>query len=180
MCKQGRGGEAIATATVMSFFGTVIGVIAMLIMVPLLTSLATKFQSAEYFLLALFGVLICGSLTAPDTPIKGWMAGLLRMGLATIGPDPIHGFQRFTFEIDALAGGIKAIPVILGAFAVPQILRAMMRPPKDAVGPKITRFVAPVGHLEKECFQRNPFWSVRGGGGLDPRRRRRHRSVALS
>ncbi|MGK0188480.1 MAG: putative tricarboxylic transport membrane protein [Verrucomicrobiales bacterium] len=103
LCKQGRGGEALATATVMSFVGTVFGVLAMLLLVPLLSRAALLFQSSEYFLLALFGVLICGSLTSPDTPIKGWIAGVIGMLLATIGLDPTHGFPRFTFESTSLA-----------------------------------------------------------------------------
>ena len=139
LCQQGRGGEAIATATVMSFAGTLFGVFAMLLLVPVLTSLALGFQSSEYFLLALFGVLICGSLTAPDTPIKGWIAGLLGMLLSTVGLDPIHSVYRFTFDSNSLAGGINSIPVILGAFAVPQIIRAMMRQTATSKAPRITR-----------------------------------------
>ncbi len=127
LCQQGRGGEAIATATITSFVGTVAGVLAMLLLVPLLTKVAILFQSSEYFLLALFGVLICGSLTSPDTPVKGWLAGLLGALLATVGIDPTHGLPRFTFGIPELTSGIKPIPVILGAFAIPQIIRAMMR-----------------------------------------------------
>ncbi len=127
LSQKGRGGEAIATATVMSFVGTVFGVLAMLLLIPLLTRLATSFQSSEYFLLALFGVLICGSLTAPDTPTKGWIAGLFGLLLATVGMDPTHGFQRFTFGVPELVEGIKPIPVILGGFAIPQIIRSLLR-----------------------------------------------------
>ena len=139
LCQQGRGGEAIATATIMSFAGTVFGVLAMLLLAPFLATLSVRFQSSEYFMLAMFGVLICGSLTAPDTPVKGWMAGLLGLLLATVGMDPMHGHHRFTFENTELVSGIKPIPVILGAFAVPQILRAMMKPSADAPSLRITR-----------------------------------------
>ena len=112
LCKQGRGGEATATATIMSFAGKVFGELAMLVLVlvPVLIASALKFQSTENFLLALFGVLICGSLTAPDTPIKGWIAGLLGILLATIGIDAIHGYHRFTFGTTELTNGFNAIP----------------------------------------------------------------------
>lgn len=125
LTQAGRGGETIATATVTSFMGTLFGVLAMLICIPVLTRLAVMFQSTEYFLLALFGIMICGSLTAPDTPIKGWIAGLLGMFLATVGMDPVHGYQRFTFGLSELVEGIKPIPVILGGFAIPQLIRTL-------------------------------------------------------
>ena len=148
LCKQGRGGEAIATATIMSFAGTVFGVLAMLLLVPALSALALKFQSTETFLLALFGVLICGSLTAPDIPLKGWIAGLLGLLLATVGIDSIHAYQRFTFGSAELTGGINPIPVILGAFAVPQIIRAVMRPSVSGKPPRITRLLPQWGVLK--------------------------------
>lgn len=167
LCKQGRGGEAIATATIMSFAGTVFGELAMLVLVPVLSASALKFQSTENFLLALFGVLICGSLTAPDTPIKGWIAGLLGILLATIGIDAIHGYHRFTFGTTELTNGFNAIPVFLGAFAVPQIILAMMRPTSAGKPPQDHSVVAPVENSKREYSQCNPFWHVGGGGRLD-------------
>jgi putative tricarboxylic transport membrane protein len=125
LCQLGRGGEAIGLATVTSFFGTVIGVLAMLLVIPLLVSLAEQFTSVEYFLLALFGVLICGSLSSADTPVKGWIAGLLGLLMAAVGDSPLQGYPRYTFGSSHLAGGIEPIPVILGGFAVPQILRSL-------------------------------------------------------
>jgi putative tricarboxylic transport membrane protein len=61
--------------------------------------------------------------------------------LATVGIDSIHAYQRFTFGSPELTGGINPIPVILGAFAVPQIIRAMMRPSVSGKPPKITRLL---------------------------------------
>lgn len=125
LCLAGRGGEAIATATITSFIGTVVGVLAMLLCIPILSRLALQFTSIEFFLLAFFGVLICGSLTAPDTPVKGWIAGLIGLLMATVGIDPVQGYYRFTFGIPELFGGIEVIPVILGGFAIPQVLLAL-------------------------------------------------------
>ncbi|HEX6142746.1 MAG TPA: tripartite tricarboxylate transporter permease [Geminicoccaceae bacterium] len=125
LAQRGQGGEAIASATLASVIGTVFGLIAMLLLAPVLIDLALQFTSAEFFLLALFGVLICGSLTSPDLPAKGWISGILGLFLASIGIETIQGYQRFTFGIPELAGGIDVVPVILGAFAIPQILRVL-------------------------------------------------------
>ncbi len=128
LTKQGRGGEAVGMATITSVIGTLIGVLAMLLIIPLLLKLALQFTSVEYFLLALFGVLICGSLTAPDTPVKGWLAGILGLLMATVGDAPLQAYSRFTFGIPELKDGIRPIPVILGGFAIPQIFRALRDP----------------------------------------------------
>ena len=125
LAQQGRAGEAIATATLASVIGTIFGLVAMILVAPLLIELALEFTSAEFFLLAIFGVLICGSLTSPDMPAKGWVSGILGLLLASIGIETIVGYQRFTFGIPELAGGIDVVPVILGAFALPQIFRVL-------------------------------------------------------
>jgi putative tricarboxylic transport membrane protein len=128
LCEQGRAGEALGTATIASFVGTATGVLVMLTVIPLLLQLALRFTSVEYFLLAFFGVLICGSLSSPDTPLKGWIAGLLGLLLASVGDAPLQAYSRFTFGIPELKDGIRPIPVILGGFAIPQIIRSLSGP----------------------------------------------------
>lgn len=137
LCQRGQGGEAIMTATVASVVGTLVGIFAMLAMIPLLCDLALEFTSAEFFLLALFGVLICGSLTSPDTPAKGWVAGFLGLLIASVGIDPLQGYYRFTFGIPELFGGIDVIPVILGGFALPQIVRTLRSPEVRVMAGKV-------------------------------------------
>lgn len=122
---QGRGGQAIANATMGSMIGTIVGLVAILLVMPLMTALALEFTSIEFFLLAIFGVLICGSLTTEDLAAKGWIAGILGLLISSIGIETIQGFSRFTFGIPQLAGGVEIVPVILGAFAIPQIIRAL-------------------------------------------------------
>lgn len=139
LCLAGRGGEAIATATITSFLGTVVGVLAMLLCIPILSKLALQFTSIEFFLLAFFGVLICGSLTSPDTPVKGWIAGLLGLLMATVGIDPVQGYYRFTFGIPDLFGGIEVIPVILGGFAIPQVLMSLRSPQRSPAVSALSR-----------------------------------------
>jgi putative tricarboxylic transport membrane protein len=143
LCREGRGGEAIGTATISSFVGTVVGVLVMLLVIPLLLRLALQFTSVEYFLLAAFGVLICGSLTAPDIPLKGWIAGLLGLLLATVGDAPLQAYARFTFGIAELKDGIPPIPVILGGFAIPQIIRRLRDPETVRVLTGAVKRVAP-------------------------------------
>lgn len=129
LAKQGRAGEAIATATVASAIGTLIGLLAILLLVPVLTELALQFTSVEFFLLAIFGILICGTLTSEDMPVKGWIAGLLGLSIAMVGIETIQSYHRFTFGLPELTGGIDIVPVILGGFALPAVIRNLRSPP---------------------------------------------------
>lgn len=125
LAKNGRSGEAISSATIASVIGTILGLVAMIYLSPLLVTMALRFTSVEFFLLAVFGVLICGSLTSPDMPAKGWIAGIFGLLLASIGIESIQGYSRYTFGLADLAGGIDIVPVILGGFALPQIFRVL-------------------------------------------------------
>lgn len=125
LAQQGRGGETLANATMGSMIGTILGLIAVLLVMPVMTLLALEFTSVEFFLLALFGVLICGSLTTEDLAAKGWIAGIIGLLISMVGMEALQGYPRFTFGSRDLAGGIDIVPVILGAFAIPQIIRAM-------------------------------------------------------
>ena len=60
-----------------SFLGSVIGLIMLAFFTPLIGNFALKFKSFEFFWLAIFGIVICGNLTAPKDPLKGWIAGFL-------------------------------------------------------------------------------------------------------
>lgn len=160
LAKMGYGGEAIATATIASVLGTLFGMLMMLLISPFLVRLALNFTSVEFFLLALFGVLICGSLTSPDMPAKGWISGILGLLLASVGIETLLGYQRFTYGIPRLAGGIDIVPVILGAFALPQIFR-MLRDLDSR-----TATVARLGRMMpnwKELW-RSKFGIIRSGG----------------
>lgn len=125
MAQRGEGGRALGLTTTASFIGTVIGMIALIAFAPLIADAALQFTSYEFFLLAFFGIIISGTLTSKDLVYKGWIAGLLGLALACIGRDQLQSFPRFTFGIPELESGIEVVPVLIGAFAIPQIIRTM-------------------------------------------------------
>ena len=91
---------------------------------PILGNLALKFGAYEFFWLAVFGVIIAGSLTGDD-PLKGWIAGIAGLLVATIGQEPQYAYERFTFGNRDLAGGIQLVPALVGAFGFAELLTAM-------------------------------------------------------
>ena len=122
MGQQGKAGLAIFLATFASFMGTMISVLCVLLLTPFLTDLALEFTSPEFFLLALFGIMICGSLASQGDTLKGWIAGLLGLLIAQVGLDTMWSVPRFSFGLNKLIGGIQLIPIMIGLFGVPQIL----------------------------------------------------------
>ncbi|WP_165078635.1 MULTISPECIES: tripartite tricarboxylate transporter permease [unclassified Desulfovibrio] len=118
---RGLGKKALDMATLASFLGGVLSCIALMTIAPLLARAAMAFGPAEYFSVAFFGMAIVATLAASSV-LKGAIATLLGLYIATIGGDPISGELRNTFEIPALFGGISLVPILVGLFAVGQIL----------------------------------------------------------
>lgn len=125
LAKQGRGGEALGLTTTASFIGTLIGTIALLVFVWVLLLLSKNIASPEKALLALFGILLSGTLMSEDLVVKGWIAGLIGLAMAMVGLDPLLSEPRYTFGWSYMLSGFQVVPVLMGAFAVPQIIEGM-------------------------------------------------------
>jgi putative tricarboxylic transport membrane protein len=127
LARQGQAGRAMGIATVGSVAGSLFGVACLAAFTPMLAEVALKFGAFEFFWLGLLGVLMSGSLTGDDA-LKGWLMGLLGLFVATIGLDPVHAHERFTFGWNELSGGIALIPALVGAFGFAEILVVMSEP----------------------------------------------------
>ena len=149
LAQQGKAGLAMGLATTSSTLGTMVGIFFLAIIAPLLSEAALKFGSYEFFWLALFGVVISGQMTGSDTPLKGYIAGILGLLVAMIGMETLHAHQRFTFGIAALGGGVDIIPAMVGAFGLAEILSAMKRKVVGHVVPVNDRVVPTL----REIFQ---------------------------
>lgn len=124
LAKQGLAGRAMGIATSGSVLGTLIGMFFLMFFTPYLGGLALKFGAYEFFWLALFGVIIAGTLTGDD-PLKGWIAGIAGLFIAGIGQEPQYGYERFAYGVRDLAGGIQLVPALVGAFGFAELLTAM-------------------------------------------------------
>lgn len=139
MAKRGDGAHAIFLATTASMLGTLLSVIFVLTLTPFLTKIALKFASWEFFLLSIFGIMICGALTAQGNALKGWISGILGLLVAMIGLDTVDTFARFSFGSVNMMSNIQLIPVMIGLFGFPEIVRAFKQE-KEGEAIKITKF----------------------------------------
>ena len=74
-----------------------------------------------YFSLGILGLSVIASLSQGSL-IKGLMAGIVGLMIATVGTDPVSGVNRFTYGAPELLGGIPFILVMVGVFAVSELL----------------------------------------------------------
>ncbi|MDA0656046.1 MAG: tripartite tricarboxylate transporter permease [Proteobacteria bacterium] len=121
MAKSGRAGAALAISAIASFIAGTIGIILLtLISVPM-ASFALQFGPAEYFALMIFAMTAVSALTG-NSLAKGLIAACFGLMVGTIGNDLQSGSTRFTFGTDTLQEGIHLVVVLVGLFAVAEVL----------------------------------------------------------
>lgn len=121
MARGGQPGRALSIGVWASFFGTLISTAVLVVAAPPLAIFAVKLGPWEYFALIVFALTIVASLVG-DSLLRGLIAGVLGLGLATIGPDPMMGRPRFDFGFDTLAPGLPFLVVLIGVFAISQLV----------------------------------------------------------
>lgn len=125
MTQQGQAERVLGVGLVCAVIGGLFGAMVLSFTAPWLARVALRFSSFEYFWLACLG-LSCAVFISTEAPIKGTVALLLGLWIATVGIDPTAGFPRFTFGEVELMGGVSFIPAMIGMFAVAEVLRAVV------------------------------------------------------
>lgn len=149
LARQGLAGKAMGIATSGSVLGSIIGMFFLATVAPMLADYALKFQSYEFFWLAIFGVVVSGHLTALDDPIKGWIAGFLGLMVAMVGQEGIHAYERFTYGSTDLLGGFGLIPAMVGAFGFAEVLTVMRNPVAELVNKTSDSVIPKLGEVFK-------------------------------
>ena len=121
LAKRGEAGTAIGLTTVVSVLGGFIGIIALAAGAPALSKLSLLFAPRDYLLLAIWGILLVGSLSG-ESLAKGVFAGALGVLLGMVGLDPMTAEGRFTFGSIQLTGGIPYVAAMIGFFGVAEVL----------------------------------------------------------
>lgn len=121
MAKKGHPLKALDMALIASTFGGLISALSLLLFSPQISKIALNFGAPEYFALALFGLSIIASVSG-DSILKGLVSGAIGMIVASVGIDSISGLTRFTFGKVKMYNGIKMIAVLLGVYAIAQLI----------------------------------------------------------
>lgn len=120
--KQGKTGLALYTSLISSVFGGLFSTICLILLALPLASVALAFGPAEYFALAFLGLSMICSLGERNV-LKGVLAGVFGILLATVGFDPIAGVPRFTFGFMSMTEGFDMVPLMMGFYAISEMFQ---------------------------------------------------------
>lgn len=142
LAQKGEAGRALCAATLSSYVGGLVSVLCLWLISPQLAKLALKFSSAEFFLLAVFGLCIIGNISGKNVE-KGLICGCLGVLVATVGIDSVTSYIRFSPENNYnFMGGINYIPIMIGLFAMSQAFEGVEDIySKDQVQAKVTKIL---------------------------------------
>lgn len=121
MAEKGQAGLALGMSAVSSAIGGIFSIFVLIVAAPLLARAAYSFGPPEYFALALFGLSMCAAIGG-DSAIKNLIAAALGLLLATVGMDLTTAVERYSFGFYELSDGIGFVPVLIGLFAVGEML----------------------------------------------------------
>ena len=147
MTKQGRAGQALWIAAVGSFIAGTFGTIVCSLVGPGIAKYALKFGPPEYVGLLLFSLTML--ITLSSSLMKGLIAGLMGMVLATVGLDPLTGTPRLHFGLIGMMRGLELVPVVVGLFGVGEILLAAEEGVQNIYQGKLGKMM-PRGHDLKQ------------------------------
>src|SRR6266700_1563429 len=122
MTRKGLADTALGAGLVFSALGGLFGTAVLMLSAPALAEFALKFSSFEYFWLVLLG-LTCAVFITSERPLKGFVTLMLGLLVACVGLNNPAAIPRFTFGSTELLGGIGMIPMMIGMFAISEIIR---------------------------------------------------------
>jgi TctA family transporter len=122
MTRNGEAERVLGAGLVFSVIGGLFGTTVLVTTAPALAEVALQFSSFEYFWLVLLG-LTCAVFIAPGRPLKGVVSLLLGLLIATVGFENPAAYPRFTFGSEELISGLQLTPVMIGMFAVSEVIR---------------------------------------------------------
>jgi TctA family transporter len=157
MAKKGEAGRALGAALASSLVGALFGAGALVLAIPIVRPLVLTFGSPELFMLAVVGIAFIASLSGrrPRAMLRGFLAGALGLLLAAVGQDPQAGNFRYTLGFLYLWDGLDLVPVLVGFFAIPEIIDLAVRGTAISGGTSIGRLTGVVTGI-RDTFRH--FW----------------------
>ncbi|HIH37023.1 MAG TPA: hypothetical protein HA232_03855 [Methanocellales archaeon] len=136
MKKQGKGFKALKVTLISGVVGDIFSDIVTIMVCMPLASVALMFGSPEFFLLIVLALMVIASIGAESTA-KSLISGGFGIFVAMVGLDPVLASSRLTFGLYQLMDGVKLIPLMIGAFALSEMIQKLLTREEDATSVKI-------------------------------------------
>lgn len=121
LAQQGQASRAFGAAFTVSAIGGVLGAVLLALSFPLALPLMEKIGSPEIFGFGMLALTMVGSVSG-NSLLKGLILALFGLLLSTIGYSETDSFPRYWFGTDYLIDGLPIIPVVMGLFAIPELM----------------------------------------------------------
>ncbi|MEG2172943.1 MAG: tripartite tricarboxylate transporter permease [Desulfovibrionaceae bacterium] len=121
LTQKGQSRKALDMALYASIAADVISNLSLILFTGLLASLALDFGPPEYFTLGVFALTIIAGVSGSHL-LNGVSAAMLGLLFATVGLDLLYGQPRLTFNRHELFSGLSFVPMLIGLFALPEII----------------------------------------------------------
>lgn len=162
MKKQGKAGEALGISLYASSIGNFAGILCLILFTAPLSQLALTFRPTTYFALGILGLSVIATVSE-GLLTKGVIAALIGLMIATIGTDPVSGVARFTYGSADLLSGVPIILVMVGLFAVSEVLEQIStRDQWEKVKEGASRLKMPNWAMQKKIAVSNVIGSAIG------------------
>lgn len=150
MAKKGHAYKALSMALFASTIGGLLSAFALLFLAPQIAKITLLFGPAEYLALAVFGLSVIAGVSNKSV-LKGLIGACIGIFMSTIGMDNISGTTRFTFGNINLMSGIDLIIVLIGLFAISEIMM------KSQYNPRLDRQNINAASLTKDKVTRDEY-----------------------
>ena len=135
LAQKGEAQRAFGAAFTVSAFGGVFGALVLAASLPLVLPIILAFGNPEVFALGILGLSMVGSLSG-NSISKGLIVALVGLLLSTVGYAEAESVPRYFFGEDYLLDGLPIIPIVLGLFALPEVMELAI---KDTSISRVTR-----------------------------------------
>ncbi|TWG63570.1 tripartite tricarboxylate transporter permease [Aminobacter sp. J44] len=125
LTQKGKAELGLGACVLFSALGGLFGTLVLIFAAPSLAEFAIKFSSPEYFWIALLG-LTCAVFMGASNPARGLLSLFIGLTVASVGLNNPAGIPRLTFGSTEMLAGIDFIPVMIGIFAISEVLRTVM------------------------------------------------------
>lgn len=157
MAQQGRGGQALAASAIASFVSGTLTIIPLMLLAPIFAKVALTFGPPELFALMVLGLAGVIGFTG-SSQSKGLAMAALGVAIGTVGLDPQSGVARFTFGQVGMVSGIGFLPIVIGLFAIAEVLTQVGTGNKAPIRTRVRDMI-----MSKDDLRQLPKPIARGG-----------------